>query len=75
MFEEIRGIKTFLYYLKCFKITYSLMSRYYLLIARCIDCGFHPEMGCCKLGNGTEFCEFPENCPTYKELMNDIKSK
>jgi len=34
--------------------------------AKCIDCGFGgPGMGCCKLHNGTEYCEFLENCPTF----------
>ena len=53
---------------------YHLRIFYDFLIARCIDCAFVRGMGCCKFGNGTERCEFPENCPTF-DKENGTESK
>jgi len=49
------------------------MSHRLVADARCIDCGIMRGMRCCKLGNGTEYCAFPEDCPVF-DKENGIRT-
>ena len=39
----------------------------------CIDCGTD-HMICCKFENGTQRCEYMQNCPTFFD-ENSVSSK